>query len=153
MNKLSILLSVVMVIALIACNVGCNGEETNTTESITLKFPYQYTIFLSTIGFTALKQDYRLGPGSGSQRLDEPRAILHPFNVGGDDLGIGVASEVLYEIRLIEVVGVSIANNLAKTDTSNASDAGQLAGIATALGDKSHRAALLGEVWTTEGQA
>jgi C4-dicarboxylate-binding protein DctP len=43
MNKPAILLTVLLVIALIACNIGCDGEETSTTtESITLQFPYQY---------------------------------------------------------------------------------------------------------------
>ncbi len=101
---------------------------------------------------TALEDEYGLSLRRVAQRLEETPSVAQTFDVGGDNVGIGVARKMIEEVGLVEVEGVAVADDLAEAKAAAPTPAGDAEGVAAALTEEADIAGFVGDVGV-EGDA
>jgi hypothetical protein len=80
------------------------------------------------------------------ESLDELLAVLHTFDVAGDDLRLRVLGGVVEEVTLVKVGCVPVAHRLARVHSPKRDGSAVLAGVRARLRDERNRPRLGGHL-------
>jgi hypothetical protein len=83
--------------------------------------------------------DRRLAGSGTTECGQEAPSVVHPLDVGTDDLRLWVVCQVVQEVRLVQVHGVAVVHGLAEAQASGGAVADHLDGVVPALRDEGHR--------------
>ncbi len=99
---------------------------------------------LARLGPAALVDDHGLAGCGLAQHLEETPAVPHPLDIGGDQLGFRVLTQIGEELVLVDVQGVAVAHHLAEAKPSGSSIHWEVVRVPPALGEEADRAGFQG---------